>query len=79
MIYASENSGAGKGRGSPLMLQFERNDVITSYSIHYTKLYDKILSLVGQLTALFQRIVPTLVDYMFFREMAREPDSPLKE
>ncbi len=40
---------------------------------------NKILSLVGQLTALFQRIVPTLVDYMFFREMAREPDSPLKE
>ena len=39
---------------------------------------NKILTLEGQLTALFQRIVPTFVDYMYFREMAREPDSPLK-
>ncbi|HNX67499.1 MAG TPA: SDR family oxidoreductase [Bacteroidales bacterium] len=39
---------------------------------------NKILTLVGQLTALFQRIVPTFVDYMYFREMAKEPDSPLK-
>jgi short-subunit dehydrogenase len=39
---------------------------------------NKILTLVGQLTALFQRIVPTFVDYMYYREMAKEPDSPIK-
>jgi len=39
---------------------------------------NKILTLVGQLTALFQRIIPTFVDYMYYREMAKEPDSPLK-
>jgi len=39
---------------------------------------NKILTFVGQLTALFQRILPTWVDYMYYREMAREPDTPLK-
>jgi len=39
---------------------------------------NKILTIAGQLTALFQRIVPTFVDYMYYREMAHEPDSPIK-
>lgn len=39
---------------------------------------NKILTWEGRLTALFQRIVPDFVDYMYYREMAKEPDSPFK-
>jgi len=39
---------------------------------------NKIITWEGQLTALFQRIVPKLVDWVYYVEMSREPDSPLK-
>lgn len=39
---------------------------------------NKILPLTGQLTALFQRIIPELVDRAYYNEFAKEPDSPLK-
>ncbi len=39
---------------------------------------NKLLTWDGRLTALLQRIVPDVVDNGYYREMAREPDSPLK-
>jgi short-subunit dehydrogenase len=39
---------------------------------------NKLLTWYGRLTALFQRIVPELVDRAYYMEMAREPKSPLK-
>jgi short-subunit dehydrogenase len=39
---------------------------------------NKLLTWDGRLTALFQRIVPTLVDRAYYYEMSREPKSPLK-
>lgn len=38
----------------------------------------KLLTWDGRLTALFQRIVPGLVDWGYYIEMSREPQSPLK-
>lgn len=39
---------------------------------------NKLLTWYGRLTALFQRIVPELVDRAYYNEMAKEPASPLK-
>lgn len=39
---------------------------------------NKIMTWIGQFTALFQRIIPGFVDYAYYLEMKREPDSPLK-
>jgi NADP-dependent 3-hydroxy acid dehydrogenase YdfG len=39
---------------------------------------NKLLTWDGKLTALFQRIVPTVVDYAYYYEMSREPKSPIK-
>jgi short-subunit dehydrogenase len=39
---------------------------------------NKLLTWVGRLTALFQRIVPGFVDWAYYIEMSREPESPLK-
>lgn len=39
---------------------------------------NKLLTWTGQLTALFQRIIPELVDRAYYNEFAREPESPLK-
>jgi len=39
---------------------------------------NKILTWEGRFTALFQRIIPTVVDRVYYTEMSREPDSPLK-
>lgn len=39
---------------------------------------NKLLTWDGRLTALFQRIVPTLVDRLYYYEMSREPESPIK-
>jgi short-subunit dehydrogenase len=39
---------------------------------------NKILTWAGRLTALFQRIIPKVIDYAYYLEMKREPASPLK-
>jgi len=39
---------------------------------------NKILPLIGKLTALFQRIIPEFVDRAYYKEFANEPESPLK-
>lgn len=39
---------------------------------------NKLLTWDGRLTALFQRIVPAIVDWAYYYEMSREPKSPLK-
>lgn len=39
---------------------------------------NKLLTWVGRLTALFQRIIPAVVDWGYYIEMSREPKSPLK-
>lgn len=39
---------------------------------------NKLLTLEGKLTALFQRIIPKTVDRIYYIEMSREPHSPLK-
>jgi short-subunit dehydrogenase len=39
---------------------------------------NKILTWEGRLTALFQRIVPVLVDWTYYKAMSNESDSPLK-
>jgi short-subunit dehydrogenase len=39
---------------------------------------NKLLTWVGRLTALFQRIIPAFVDWAYYIEMSREPESPLK-
>ncbi len=39
---------------------------------------NKILTLSGQIIALFQRIFPEQIDAMIYRGMAKEPNSPLK-
>jgi len=39
---------------------------------------NKLLTWDGKLTALFQRIIPEVVDWAYYIEMSREPKSPLK-
>ena len=39
---------------------------------------NKLLTWDGRLTALFQRIIPELVDRAYYNEMLKEPHSPLK-
>ncbi|HAM09206.1 MAG: short chain dehydrogenase [Bacteroidetes bacterium GWE2_41_25] len=39
---------------------------------------NKLLTWEGRLTALFQRIVPSFVDWVYYYEMSREPESPVK-
>jgi short-subunit dehydrogenase len=39
---------------------------------------NKIMTWTGRLSALLQRIIPGVVDYAYYLEMKREPDSPLK-
>jgi short-subunit dehydrogenase len=39
---------------------------------------NKLLTWDGRFTALLQRIVPTIVDYGYYRAMLKEPKSPLK-
>lgn len=39
---------------------------------------NKVLTIVGQLTAISRRIIPNIVDKEAYRRFAREPDSPLK-
>ncbi len=39
---------------------------------------NKLLSMEGKLTALFQRIFPSFVDWVYYHEMLKEPKSPLK-
>jgi short-subunit dehydrogenase len=39
---------------------------------------NKLLTWEGRLTALFQRIIPTVVDRAYYYEMSKEPKSPLK-
>jgi short-subunit dehydrogenase len=39
---------------------------------------NKILTWEGRLTALFQRIVPSVVDWALYIEMSKEPDSPVR-
>jgi len=39
---------------------------------------NKLLTWDGRLTALFQRIVPSFVDWVYYYEMSREPKSPIK-
>jgi short-subunit dehydrogenase len=39
---------------------------------------NKLLTWEGRLTALFQRIVPSFVDRIYYYEMSREPESPVK-
>ena len=37
---------------------------------------NKILTWIGRLTALFQRIIPGFVDWSYYKEMSKEPNSP---
>jgi len=39
---------------------------------------NKLLTWEGRATALFQRILPTVIDNAYYHEMAREPKSPIK-
>ena len=39
---------------------------------------NKILTWEGRFTALFQRIIPDVVDWVYYTEMSKEPDSPVK-
>jgi short-subunit dehydrogenase len=39
---------------------------------------NKILTWEGRFTALFQRIVPTVVDWVYYTEMSKESESPIK-
>lgn len=39
---------------------------------------NKLLTWEGRLTAMFQRILPDFVDWVYYREMSREANSPLK-
>ncbi len=39
---------------------------------------NKILTWEGRLTALFQRIIPAVVDWAYYIEMTKEPESPIK-
>lgn len=39
---------------------------------------NKLLTWDGRLTALFQRIIPAFVDWVYYNEMSKEPKSPIK-
>jgi short-subunit dehydrogenase len=39
---------------------------------------NKLITLDGKLTALFQRILPSFVDWVYFIEMSKERNSPVK-
>jgi short-subunit dehydrogenase len=39
---------------------------------------NKLLTWEGRFTALFQRIIPTVVDWAYYHEMSKEPKSPIK-
>lgn len=44
----------------------------------HKKKRNKIMTWAGRFTALLQRVTPALVDYAYYLEMKREPNSPLK-
>ena len=53
--------------------EFPQIDVITSYSIHYTKLYEEeILELLKELKVKVVKIVPDFVSTFNFMEMLKE-------
>lgn len=72
------------GREQGISPKDEKNLMTSEYVAKWVlkgirkKKRNKILTWEGRLTALFQRIVPTLIDRAYYIEMAREPDSPLK-
>ena len=37
-----------------------------------------ILPWIGRITALFQRIIPDIVDWSYYKEFSKEPESPIK-
>ncbi|HKK41555.1 MAG TPA: SDR family oxidoreductase [Bacteroidales bacterium] len=39
---------------------------------------NKLITLDGKLTALFQRIIPGYIDWAYYKVMSREPESPLE-
>jgi short-subunit dehydrogenase len=59
------------------MMSPERVAQILVRSIQKKK-RNKILTLEGQIIALFQRILPEQIDALIYNGMAKEPNSPLK-
>jgi short-subunit dehydrogenase len=39
---------------------------------------NKIVTFSGQIIALFQRIIPEQIDWLIYKNMANEPNSPFK-
>lgn len=78
--HALTASGAEQGE-SPLD---ERSLMSPEYVARWVlkgikkKKRNKLLTWDGRFTALFQRIVPELVDWVYYYEMSKEPKSPIK-
>ncbi len=78
--HALTSTGAEQGE-SP---RNERNLMSPEYVAKWVlkgirkKKRNKLLTWDGRLTALFQRIVPAFVDWVYYYEMSREPKSPIK-
>jgi len=79
-VHALTASGTEQG-SSP---REEKNLMSPEYVANWVlkgirkKKRNKILTWEGRFTALFQRIIPSLVDWVYYREMSKEPRSPLK-
>jgi short-subunit dehydrogenase len=78
--HALTSSGAEQGE-SP---RDERKLMSSEYVAKWVlkgirkKKRNKLLTWDGRLTALFQRIVPSFVDWVYYYEMSKEPKSPIK-
>ena len=78
--HALTANGAEQGE-SP---RDERKLMSPEYVAHWVlkgirkKKRNKLLTWDGRLTALFQRIVPEFVDWVYYYEMSKEPKSPIK-
>ncbi len=75
-LNAKGNEQGETPRVEEKMMSAERVAEILIRSIRKKK-RNKILTFTGQAIALLQRIIPEQVDYMVYRGMVNEPDSPL--
>lgn len=76
-LDANGNEQVETPRNEKRMMPAEKVAKILIRAIKWKK-RNKILTLEGQIIALFQRIIPEQIDAMIYRGMAKEPNSPLK-
>jgi len=75
MADGSEQGDSPRDEGRLMSPEYVANWILKGIK---KKKRNKLLTWDGRITALFQRILPTVIDLAYYYEMAREPKSPLK-